>query len=103
MAAEQMRPKVARFRARWRAQQHRPDPGRLIFIDETWIKTNMTRTCGWAMRGKRLTAHGPQGHWKTPTFLAGLRHDRIVAPFVPDGPVNGDAFTARVDRCLAPH
>ncbi len=97
-----MRPKVARFRACWRAHQHRLDPRRSIFIDETWIKTNMTRTCGWAARGKRLTAHVPHGHCKTLTFLAGLRHDRIVAPFVLDGPINGDAFTAWVGRCLAP-
>lgn len=97
-----MRPKVARFRARWQAHQHRLDPRRLIFIDETWIKTNMTRTCGWAPKGKRLTAHVPHGHWKTLTFLAGLRHDRIVAPFVLDGPINGDAFTAWIGQCLAP-
>jgi transposase len=102
MAAEQMRPKVARFRARWRTHQHRLDPKHLIFIDETWIKTNMTRTCGWAAKGKRLTAHVPHGHWKTLTFLAGLRHDRIVAPFVLDGPINGDAFTAWVGQCLVP-
>ena len=100
MAAEQMRPNVARFRARWQAHQHRLDPKRLIFIDETWIKTNMTRTCGWSQCGKRLTAHVPHGHWKTLTFLAGLRHDRIVAPFILDGPINGDAFTAWVGQCL---
>lgn len=102
MASEQMRPKVVRFRARWRAHQHRLDPRRLIFIDETWIKTNMTRTRGWGPHGKRLTAHIPHGHWKTLTFLAGLRHDRIVAPFVLDGPINGDAFTAWVSQCLVP-
>jgi transposase len=102
MAAEQFRPKVARFRARWRAHQHRLDPKRLIFIDETWIKTNMTRTCGWSAKGKRLTAHVPHGHWKTLTLLAGLRHDGIVAPFVLDGPINGEMFTAWVDQCLAP-
>ena len=62
----------------------------------------MTRTCGWGPRGKRLTAHVPHGHWRTLTFLAGLRHDRIVAPFVLDGPINGDAFTAWVGQCLAP-
>ena len=50
----------------------------------------------------RLTAHGPHGHWRTLTFRAGLRHDRITAPFVPGGPVNGDAFTAWVSQCLAP-
>ena len=117
MASEVMRPKVARFRARWRAHQHRLDPKRLIFIDveagqeivpverfprRGWIKTNMTRTCGWAVRGQRLTAHVPHGHWKTLTFLAGLRHDGIVAPFVLDGPINGDAFTTWVDQCLVP-
>ena len=98
MANGQMRPKVAR----WRVHLHRLDPKRLIFIDETWIKTNMTRSFGWAERGKRLTAYVPHGHWKILTFLAGLRHDRIVAPFVLDGPINGDAFTAWVGQCLAP-
>lgn len=62
----------------------------------------MTRTRGWAARGQRLTAHVPHGHWKTLTFLAGLRHDGIVAPFVFDGPINGDAFPAWVSQCLAP-
>ena len=62
----------------------------------------MTRTHGWAPKGERLTAHIPHGHWKTRTFLAGLRHDRIVALFVLDGPINGDAFTAWVGQCLAP-
>ena len=102
MASEQLRPKVARFRERWKKHQHRLDPKRLIFLDETWIKTNMTRTCGWSLRGTRLTAHVPHGHWKTLTFLAGLRHDRIVAPFVLDGAINGDSFTAWVGQCLVP-
>lgn len=62
----------------------------------------MTRTCGWSPKGKRLTAHVPHGHWKTLTFLAGLRHDRIVAPFVLDGPINGEMFAAWVEQCLAP-
>ena len=67
-----------------------------------WVKTNMTRTCGWAARGSRLVAHVPHGRWKTLTFLAGLRHDRIIAPFVRDGPINGDSFTAWVGQCLVP-
>ncbi|WP_426036228.1 IS630 family transposase [Cypionkella sp. TWP1-2-1b2] len=102
MASEQLRPKLARFRARWRAHQHRLDPRCLIFIDETWIKTNMTQTCSWATKRKRLPAKVPHGHWKTLTFLAGLRHDGIVAPFVLDGPINGDAFTAWLGQCLVP-
>jgi len=62
----------------------------------------MTRTRGWAARGSRLVAHVPHGHWKTLTFPAGLRHDRIVAPFVSDGAINGDTFTAWVEQCLGP-
>ena len=102
MAAEQSRPKVARFRARWKAHQHRLDPKRLIFIDETWIKTNMTRTCGWAAKGKRLTAHVPHGHWKTTTFVGALRLSGMTAPMVIDGPMNGAWFLACVQQVLAP-
>jgi hypothetical protein len=60
---------------RWKTHQHRLDPDRLVFIDETWVKTNMTRTCGWCQRGEPLIAKVPHGHWKTLTFLAGLRRD----------------------------
>lgn len=73
-----------------------------MFIDETWVKTNMTRTRGWSLRGTPLIAKVPHGHWKTLTFLAGLRHDRIVAPCVIDGPINGISFTAWVAQFLAP-
>jgi transposase len=73
-----------------------------VFIDETWAKTNMTRTCGRAPRGQRLHAKVPYGHWKTMTFIAALRHDRIDAPFVLDGPVNGDRFLAYVQHILLP-
>jgi transposase len=93
---------VARFRARWKTHQHRIDPERLVFIDETWVKTNMTRACGWCPRGQPLIAKVPHGHWKTLTFLAGLRCNGIVAPFVLDGPINSIAFTAWVQQCLVP-
>ncbi|HBF30458.1 MAG TPA: IS630 family transposase [Rhizobium sp.] len=102
VASEQDRPKVARFRARWKTHQHRLDPDRLVFIDETWVKTNMTRTCGWSQRGEPLIAKVPHGHWKTLTFLAGLRRDSIVAPCVLDGPINSIAFTAWVQQSLVP-
>ena len=75
---------------------------RLIFIDETWAKTNMTRPRGRAPRGQRLIGRVPHGHWKTSTFLAGLRHDRIVAPLVLDGAINGEVFRAWVEQFLAP-
>jgi transposase len=102
LAKEQDGPKVARLRTRWKTHQGKLDPTRLVFIDETWVKTNMTRQRGWCARGRPLLAKVPHGHWKTLTFLAGLRHDRIVAPLVLDGPINGVAFTAWVEQSLAP-
>lgn len=93
---------MARRRAQWKKYQGRLDPARLVFIDETWAKTNMTRLCGWAPRGHRLLAKVPQGHWRTLTFLAALRHDRIDAPCVIDGPINGGSFLAYVEQVLAP-
>lgn len=101
-ASEQDRPDVARRRARWKRHQHRLDPSRLVFLDETWAKTNMTRTHGRSMRGTRLVAKAPHGRWRTLTFLAALRSDRIDAPCVIDGPINGQSFLAYVEQCLVP-
>ena len=101
-ATEQDRPDVARKRARWKAYQGRLDPARLVFIDETWAKTNMTRLRGWTPRGNKLLAKVPQGHWRTLTFLAALRYDRIEAPCVIDGPINGESFRAYVEQVLVP-
>jgi transposase len=78
------------------------DPSRLVFIDETWAKTNMTRTHGHCARGRRLVAKVPCGHWRTLTFLAALRHDRIEAPCVIDAPINGRSFLAYVEQFLVP-
>ena len=63
-----------------------------MFLDETWAKTNMARRYGRCAKGRRLVAAVPHGHWKTTTFLAALRHDRIVAPCVLDGAINGRRF-----------
>lgn len=93
---------MARKRARWKRHQARLDPRRLVFIDETWAKTNMTRTHGRCARGQRLVAKVPHGHWKTMTFLAALRCDQITAPFVLDGPINGEWFLAYVQQVLVP-
>jgi transposase len=93
---------VARKRERWKRHQARVDPRRLVFIDETWAKTNMTRTHGRCARGQRLVDRVPHGHWKTMTFLAALRCDRIDAPFVLDGPINGEWFLAYVQQLLIP-
>ena len=78
------------------------DPGRLVFIDETWAKTNMARRRGRAKRGERLVAAIPHGHWKTTTFVAALRCDEITAPLVIDRPMNGVTFKAYVEQMLAP-
>lgn len=101
-ALEQARDDVARRRRRWRAWQGRLDPRRLVFIDETWIKTNMAPLRGWGPKGKRLRGHAPHGHWRTLTFLGALRCDRLTAPCVFDGPINGACFSAYVEQQLAP-
>ena len=102
IASERDRPDVARRRTQWRMYQDRVDPSRLVFIDETWTKTNMTPLRGWAPRGQRLKAKVPHGRWKTMTFLAALRHDRVDAPWLFDGPINGDRFRLYVEKALAP-
>ena len=101
-ATEQDRPDIARRRAWWKRHQLKIDPARLVFIDETWAKTNMARTHGWWRRGFPLRAQVPHGHWRTLTFLAALRSDRIDAPCVIDGPINGRSFLAYVEQMLIP-
>jgi transposase len=86
----------------WIKYQGRIAPERLVFIDETWTKTNMAPLRGWAPRGMRLPAKVPHGHWKTTTFLAALRHDRIDAPWRLDGPIDGACFQTYVERVLLP-
>jgi transposase len=78
------------------------NPTRLVFLDETWATTNMARRYGRAPRGERLIASVPHGHWKTSTFVAGLREDAITAPLVIDGAMNGEIFRAYIEQFLAP-
>ena len=101
-ASEQDRPDVVEARALWLQGQATLVPERLVFIDETWTKTNMIRTHGRCARGKRLVGNAPFGHWYTSTFIAALRVDGIEAPAVIDGPVNGLIFQAYVEQVLAP-
>ena len=101
-ASEQDRPAVARRRAQRKTHQGRIAPCRLVFIDETRAKTNMAPRRGWGPRGERLRAKVPHGRWRTMTFLAGLRSDRIVAPWVVDGPSNGATCRVYVERVLVP-
>ena len=73
-----------------------------MFIDETWTKTNMAPLRGWGPCGARVKAKAPFGRWKTMTFIAALRCDRIDAPCLFDGPINGEAFLAYVRDLLVP-
>jgi hypothetical protein len=78
------------------------DPSRLVFLDETGANTKMTRRYGRAARGTRVVRRVPYGHWKTTTFVAGLRADGLVAPMVLDGAMNGDVFVAYAEQVLVP-
>lgn len=102
LALERARADVARRRQRWLSWQKHLDPQRLVFIDETWIKTNMAPLRGWGPKGERLRAFVPHGHWRTLTFLGALRCDRLTAPCVFDGPINGESFRAYVEQQLLP-
>jgi transposase len=99
-ASEQDRADVARRRGLWKQHQDKIAAGRLIFIDETWAKTNMTRLHRRCAKGKRLIGKVPHGHRKTLTFVAGLRCDGIIAPCVFDGPIDGESFLAWVIQFL---
>ena len=102
VAGERDRPDVAHRRAQWTKYQGRIEPERLVFIDETWTKTNMAPLRGWAPCGERLIAKVPHGRWKTTTFLAALRHDRIDAPWLLEGPIDGESFRTYVEKVLLP-
>lgn len=78
------------------------DPARFVFLDETGATTNMVRRYGWGPRSARLVDIAPHGHWKTTTFVAGLRSTGFVAPLVLDGPMTGAAFCAYVAQFLVP-
>jgi putative transposase len=73
-----------------------------VFIDETWVKTNMAPLRGWGPKGERIKAYAPHGRWQTLTFLGALRTSGLTAPCVFDGPINGEAFRAWVEQVLVP-
>jgi transposase len=89
-----------RRREAWFEGQVDLDPERVVSIDETWASTNMARRYGRAPKAQRLRVGVPHGHWKTTTFVAGLRINGMVAPMVLDGPINGVAFQAYVEPFL---
>jgi transposase len=105
LASEILRPEVAERRRVW-VETFQPDLAnmleRLVFIDETSLKTNLVKTTGWAPVGVRLIDHAPFGHWHTQTFIAGLAHDGLIAPWVLDGAMNRVSFDTYVKSQLAP-
>ena len=74
----------------------------MVFIDETSVKTNMTRLRGRSKCGTRLNASAPFGAWGTQTFIAGLTHDQLIAPWVIKGAMDGAAFAAYIRVVLLP-
>ena len=101
-AAEQERPDVAEARMRWQDEQPRLDPTKLVFVDESGASTKMARLYGRAKRGRRVIGRVPWGHWKTVTFVAGIRLDGFTAPFAIDCAMNGAIFIEYLRQCLAP-
>ena len=101
-AAEQDRPDVKAHRKRWRQQQTTWDVRRLVFIDESGVNTKMARLYGRSLSNERCVDKVPHGHWKTSTFIAALRHDRIDAPMIFDGPMNGQTFLHYIRLVLVP-
>jgi transposase len=105
LASEILRPDVAERRRLW-VETFQPDMAnmleRLVFIDETSLKTNLVKTTGWAPVGQRLIDHAPFGHWHTQTFIAGLAHDGLIAPWVLDSPMNRASFETYIACQLAP-
>jgi len=74
----------------------------LVFLDETCLNTRMERLYGWSLVGERCVASVPHGHWKTSTLVMALREDRVAAPLLLDGPMNGEAFLAYIEQILCP-
>ena len=94
---EQQREDVAEARRQWAAEQLDFDPDRVVFLDETWAKTNMTRTYGRSERGTPLVEGVPYGRWETTTFLGAMRSTGFVAPLCVEGAINGELFQAWVE------
>lgn len=90
-------------RAAWKVFSAGIDPRRLIFLDETFGNTAMTRLYGWGPTCQRVLDAVPHGHWKTTTFVAAFRLDGLFAPLVVDGALNGDIFLKYVQQELIPH
>jgi hypothetical protein len=101
-AAEQARPDVVAQRQAWRQQQHTLDHSRLVFIDESGAKTNMTRRYARSFDGQRIVDAVPHGHWSTTTMISALRLDGSTVDLVLEGATDSPAFQLYAERILAP-
>lgn len=101
-AIEQDRSDVKRKRRDWRDSQESIDPQKLVFLDETGLKTDLTRLRGWALGGQRLVEAVPGGKWETSTLVQAVALDGTRAAMVLDGPMNATCFTGFCDWLLAP-
>ena len=101
-ASEQARADVAEAREAWKTWQETCDPSKLVFLDETGVRTDMIRRYGRSKGGTRCFDHAPGGHWKTMTFIGGLRVDGITAPWCLDEAMTGAAFKTYLETQLAP-
>ncbi|HEY8966210.1 MAG TPA: IS630 family transposase [Candidatus Methylacidiphilales bacterium] len=101
-ACEQERPDIKAAREAWKEEQREWNVSKLVFLDETGLNTKMARLYGRSPVGERCFASVPHGHWSTAAFIAALRHDRISAPLLLDGPMNGEAFLAYIEQVLCP-
>jgi transposase len=101
-ASEQPREDVQQARKTWQQALPTMEVEKLVFIDETWTSTGMTRRYGRAPRGQRCLNSAPHAHWETSTIVGALRHCRLVAPLVTGGPLDGEIFLAYVRQFLCP-
>jgi DDE superfamily endonuclease len=93
---------IVRARRLWRRRQAALDPAKLIFLDESVAKTNMTRLCGRALKGERVPARVPQGRWQTTTLIGSIRLDGSTACLALEGTTDTQSFRAYVDQVLVP-
>src|ERR1700722_3599277 len=105
LASECDRPDIRQAREEWRTERQTGralEAQRLVFLDETGTTTKMTRLRGRCLNGRRLRSKAPFGHWKTQTFVAGLRCGALTAPFVIDAPMDRRIFETYVETQLVP-
>ena len=101
-ASEHDRADVRLARTAWRAAAPTLDPARLVFLDESGVRTDLIRRYGRGLSGARVPDHTPDGRWHTTTFLGALRVTGLTAPAVFDGPIDGASFLAYIEQVLTP-